>query len=103
MWRSSLKMKTFHFWDDENSEEKSVIIKELLDPSYGCYIWPSAFVLAEYIWHERDSFKDKTILEVSLTKDSQVYCSFMKDIHYITIIIARIGNLITRIFMCITL
>lgn len=64
MWRSNSNMKKFYFWDDENSEGKSVIIKELLDPTYGCYVWPSAFVLAEYIWHERDSFKDKTILEV---------------------------------------
>ncbi|CAG8759250.1 6929_t:CDS:2, partial [Dentiscutata erythropus] len=36
----------------------------LLHPSYGCYIWPSAFVLAEYIWENRDMFKDKTILEL---------------------------------------
>ncbi|CAG8446592.1 8213_t:CDS:2 [Funneliformis caledonium] len=61
--------KIFHFCDEENSnersrEEQSVIIKELLEPSYGCYIWPSAFVLAEYIWYKRDLFKDKTILEL---------------------------------------
>ena len=67
-----MSTKVFRFWDDKSldknsREEKSVIIKELLDPSYGCYVWPSAFVLAEYIWHERDLFKDKTILEVRMS------------------------------------
>jgi predicted nicotinamide N-methyase len=66
-----MSTKVFHFCDDKSldknsREEKSVIIKELLDPSYGCYVWPSAFVLAEYIWHKRDLFKDKTILEVRI-------------------------------------
>ncbi len=63
--------KVFHFReensDESSREEKSVIIKELLDPSYGCYIWPSAFVLAEYIWNKRDLIKDKTILEVRIS------------------------------------
>ncbi|CAG8795096.1 34448_t:CDS:2 [Gigaspora margarita] len=55
--------KTFYFGNNFH-ENRTIVIKELLHPSYGCYIWPSAFVLAEYIWEKRDMFKDKTILEL---------------------------------------
>ncbi|CAG8548183.1 10786_t:CDS:2 [Acaulospora colombiana] len=37
---------------------------KLLDPAYGCYVWPSAFVLSEYIWARRNLFRDKTIIEI---------------------------------------
>ncbi|CAG8691633.1 17345_t:CDS:2, partial [Cetraspora pellucida] len=57
--------KTFHFGNNSHGNEyRAVVIKELLHSSYGCYIWPSAFVLAEYIWDRRNLFKDKTILEL---------------------------------------
>ncbi|CAG8449156.1 6254_t:CDS:2 [Ambispora gerdemannii] len=55
-------MRSFRFEDED--EEKTVIIKEILDPSYGCYLWPSSSVLAEYIWRKKDLFRDKTILEL---------------------------------------
>ncbi|KAG9306800.1 hypothetical protein G9A89_005700 [Geosiphon pyriformis] len=57
-----LNTKEFHF-EDEN-DERTVIITELLDPSYGCYVWPSAIVLSNYIWEERKLFQGKTILEL---------------------------------------
>ncbi|CAJ0640776.1 4945_t:CDS:2 [Entrophospora sp. SA101] len=56
--------KTFYFNDDKNNEQLEIIIKQLYHPSYGCYVWPSSFVLAEYIWNKRNLFKDKTILEL---------------------------------------
>ncbi|RIA88952.1 putative methyltransferase-domain-containing protein [Glomus cerebriforme] len=105
-------MKIFHFLDDKNrDEEKSVIIKELLDPSYGCYVWPSAFVLAEYIWHERHLFKDKTILELGsgtslpgflcalLSDDTHVILTDRSDFPQILENIreaAKLNNLLTR-------
>ncbi|CAG8487180.1 2004_t:CDS:2 [Acaulospora morrowiae] len=58
--------KIFRFGQDvlNGREEQVIIIKELLDPAYGCYVWPSAFVLSEYIWAQKDLFRDKTILEI---------------------------------------
>lgn len=35
-----------------------------MQPSYGLYVWPSAPVLAQYIWHKRDQIKGRKILEV---------------------------------------
>ncbi|CAB4400233.1 unnamed protein product [Rhizophagus irregularis] len=104
-------MKKFYFWDDENSEGKSVIIKELLDPTYGCYVWPAAFVLAEYIWHERDLFKDKTILELgSGTSLPGLLCALLSDNTHVILTdrsdvpqilenireIAKLNNLLSR-------
>lgn len=37
---------------------------QVLDAAYGCYIWPSALVMGEFVWHQRDLFKNKTVLEV---------------------------------------
>lgn len=35
-----------------------------MQPSYGLYVWPSAPVLAQYIWHKRDQIQGRKILEV---------------------------------------
>lgn len=32
-----------------------IIILEIIDDSFGLYLWPSSFVLAQYIWHLRHS------------------------------------------------
>lgn len=37
---------------------------QVMQPSYGLYVWPSAPVLAQYIWHKRDQIKGRQILEV---------------------------------------
>jgi methyltransferase-like protein 23 len=42
----------------------SVIVNELLDVSYGCYMWPSAMVLAAYFIMNPDMFKDNRVLEL---------------------------------------
>ncbi|KAI8145455.1 hypothetical protein BJV82DRAFT_511658, partial [Fennellomyces sp. T-0311] len=31
--------------------------------AYGCYIWPSALVMSDYVWYHRDAFADCTVLE----------------------------------------
>ncbi|XP_061605867.1 methyltransferase-like protein 23 isoform X5 [Phyllopteryx taeniolatus] len=36
----------------------------VLDAQYGMYVWPSAVVLAQYIWSRRADVKDKTVLEL---------------------------------------
>ncbi|RUS28451.1 hypothetical protein BC938DRAFT_481872 [Jimgerdemannia flammicorona] len=64
--------KVFHFSDNSRvtgerqdvPNSASVTVQEVLDPSYGCYLWPSSLVLAEYVWHERLKFLNSTVLEV---------------------------------------
>ncbi|XP_064619025.1 histone-arginine methyltransferase METTL23-like [Lineus longissimus] len=45
-------------------EELSVHIAEVVDPQYGMYVWPSAPVLAQYVWNNRTSIEGKKILEL---------------------------------------
>ncbi|KAM6905637.1 histone-arginine methyltransferase METTL23 [Xenentodon cancila] len=37
---------------------------KVLDPQYGTYVWPSAVVLAQYLWKHRQELRGKTILEL---------------------------------------
>lgn len=37
---------------------------QVLDPSYGMYVWPCAPVLAQYIWYQREYIRGKRVLEV---------------------------------------
>ncbi|CAG0883307.1 unnamed protein product [Darwinula stevensoni] len=54
--------RKFHFADESGSLD--VTIPEVLHPSYGMYTWPGAVVLAQYIWHNRDDFYGKKVLEI---------------------------------------
>jgi len=49
---------------DQDKEPVEVTIPEQLAASYGLYIWPSAPVLAWYIWLNQDQFVGKRILEL---------------------------------------
>lgn len=63
----TVKIKTekcFTFTDKNTDEELTVIIPEILDPTYGMYVWPCSVVLAQYIWWHRKSIRNKTILEL---------------------------------------
>ncbi|KAI9267717.1 putative methyltransferase-domain-containing protein [Helicostylum pulchrum] len=55
-------IKKISFQDQEGSTE--IHVEEVLDAAYGCYIWPSALVMAEFLWYHRHQFIQKTILEV---------------------------------------
>ncbi|XP_055949916.1 histone-arginine methyltransferase METTL23-like isoform X2 [Argiope bruennichi] len=79
-------VKTFHFTDETDiidiscSSSDSLLsetdqhlcndncalikVKEVLDPSFGMYVWPCAPVLGKYIWHNRKRLKDKVIIEL---------------------------------------
>ncbi|KAI8991044.1 hypothetical protein BDF20DRAFT_18563 [Mycotypha africana] len=37
---------------------------QMLNPAYGCYIWPSALVMAEFVWFFKSEFENKVLLEV---------------------------------------
>jgi predicted nicotinamide N-methyase len=39
-------------------------VRELLDDSFGCYIWPSAIVLSSYIIKNKDIFDQKNSLDL---------------------------------------
>ena len=49
---------------DTSSSPVTVTIPEQLAASYGLYIWPSAPVLAWYLWLNQDKFKNQNILEL---------------------------------------
>jgi len=49
---------------DESKEAVDVIIPEQLAASYGLYLWPSAPVLAWYLWLNQDQIKNKRVLEL---------------------------------------
>ncbi|XP_046874816.1 methyltransferase-like protein 23 isoform X2 [Hypomesus transpacificus] len=36
----------------------------VLEPQYGMYVWPSAVVLAQFVWSHRDKLPQKTVLEL---------------------------------------
>ena len=40
------------------------ILFKIVDPQYGMFTWPSAPVLAQFIWHSRDQVKQKQVIEV---------------------------------------
>lgn len=56
--------RSFTFKDTQSNESINVTIPEVVDPSYGMYVWPCAPVLAQFIWHNRDTFRGKTVLEI---------------------------------------
>lgn len=56
--------RIFQFEDIIRNEKKTVTVTEVMQPSYGLYVWPSAPVLAQYIWHKRDQIKGRKILEL---------------------------------------
>ncbi|XP_054717034.1 histone-arginine methyltransferase METTL23-like [Uloborus diversus] len=41
-----------------------VSIRELLDPSFGMYVWPCAPVLGKYVWFHKERLKNKAVLEL---------------------------------------
>lgn len=53
--------------DEEGSDtrkEVTVQVREVISGDYGLYVWPSAIVMAEYVWQSQSKLKDKVILEV---------------------------------------
>ena len=60
-----VKYKKFTFQDCHNNlDSVTVKIPEVMDPSYGMYIWPSAPVLAQFVWYHRDNLQEKYVIEL---------------------------------------
>ncbi|XP_058454118.1 histone-arginine methyltransferase METTL23 [Malaya genurostris] len=64
------QIKTFSFASKkrqdstESSEKLDILIPELLLPGYSFYTWPSAQILAWFLWERRLSLLNKRILEL---------------------------------------
>ena len=56
--------RNFTFIDHVAGESVRVSIPEVVDPSYGMYVWPSAPVLAQYVWFHKAVVQNKSILEL---------------------------------------
>ncbi|XP_033735745.1 methyltransferase-like protein 23 [Pecten maximus] len=57
-------LKTFTFLDIPNGKRITVLIPEILEESYGMYMWPCAPVLAQYVWSQRERIKGASVLEI---------------------------------------
>lgn len=55
----------------------SLVDPQVLDPQYGMYVWPSAVVLAQYLWTQRDQLRDRMVLEVR--RDTRHVCQRRVD------------------------
>lgn len=55
-------IKKFLFSDKEENIE--IVIPELLQAGYSFYTWPSAHILAWFLWPRRDALQGKRILEL---------------------------------------
>ncbi|PIK53931.1 hypothetical protein BSL78_09153 [Apostichopus japonicus] len=66
--RDMAAYKNFKFQEfsteDTNRKDVEVLIPEVLDPSYGMYVWPCAAVLAQFIWFHQDDVDSKQVLEI---------------------------------------
>lgn len=47
------------------NDSVKIVVPEITTPDFGMYTWPSAPVLAQYIWFNREKLEGKTILELS--------------------------------------
>nr|XP_033816995.1 methyltransferase-like protein 23 [Geotrypetes seraphini] len=50
--------------DEDERSELVVFIPEILNSQYGTYVWPSAVVLAQYVWFHRRELTGKKVLEI---------------------------------------
>ena len=57
-------LRKFNFSHSEDAEPLSVVIREVLHPSYGLYTWACAPVLAQFIWYHRNIFSGSRVLEL---------------------------------------
>ena len=56
--------KKFAFEDSQTKETLHVSIPEVIGNDYGTYTWPSAPVLGQYIWSNRNLVSGKIVLEL---------------------------------------
>ena len=56
--------RSFTFVDHVSGEAVSASIPEVVDPSYGMYVWPSAPVLAQCVWFHKNQVRNKNVLEL---------------------------------------
>ncbi|RXG61757.1 Methyltransferase-like protein 23 [Armadillidium vulgare] len=63
----TLRKFVFRRFSSDSAEEESfleIIIPEVVSPNYGMYTWPSAPVLAQYVWFNKENFRGCNVLEI---------------------------------------
>ncbi|ORE09654.1 hypothetical protein BCV72DRAFT_55278, partial [Rhizopus microsporus var. microsporus] len=59
------RISYFHYnKETDQVDEVKIYIEQVLNAAYGCYVWPSALVLSEFLFYNRSRFINKTVLEV---------------------------------------
>ncbi|KAI8374112.1 putative methyltransferase-domain-containing protein [Radiomyces spectabilis] len=54
-----------NYGNEDDEDHLVVCVEEVLDAAYGCYIWPSALVMGDYVWyHRHDLFSNAVVLEM---------------------------------------
>jgi len=48
----------------EGEMKETIAIAQFLNADYGHYIWPSSIVMAEFIWFNKEKWKNKKIIEL---------------------------------------
>jgi len=56
----------FKYQSEDKREEIEISVQQIMEEDYALYVWPSAKVLAEYIW-THNVWNGKRILEVGVT------------------------------------
>ena len=54
--------RIFQFKSED--KEVKVIILEVVDPQYGLFTWPSAVILAQYVWYHRNKLENQYVIEL---------------------------------------
>ncbi|KAI7876191.1 hypothetical protein K492DRAFT_239922, partial [Lichtheimia hyalospora FSU 10163] len=52
----------------------------ILDSAYGCYIWPSALSLSNFVWNHRERFTNSIVLEIGAGKTNHVQHLILSDL-----------------------
>ncbi|KAF3772253.1 Methyltransferase-like protein 23 [Nymphaea thermarum] len=59
------KLSEHKFGEDDQSDQFSITIIEVMQEDYGMFVWPCSIILAEYVWQQRARFSGATVVEVT--------------------------------------
>jgi len=80
------KESTHLFTNTDTGCSVTFHVREVIAGDYGLYVWPSAVVLSEYMWQNKENFKDKSVLELGAgtALPSLITAAFCANNVYIT-------------------
>ncbi|ORY91202.1 hypothetical protein BCR43DRAFT_498698 [Syncephalastrum racemosum] len=68
-------VKRVDYKDAVSGDQLTIYMEEVMDAAYGCYVWPSALVMADFCWYHRNHFRDCTVLEIGAGARSHGRCN----------------------------